>query len=267
MEKLNLLSNKISIILSFISQKFISAILSIPVIIAIISIIVILYYFNPSWVVPIFLFSIAIIPIILAYKITITVYRYSGYAEIVENRIYRRKEVGLAYICSCKNKKILLRKQTEEPFIGMWVLLGGYLRKGESFKQTIERRVLELTDGALKIKCQDKIAETNKDPNYLAYIISTGYTPAYDVLYETKKVIEEKSDEEGLITLSDIKEEDVKETPILRWMEVTEMNNNEEVLDTMKHIISALQKCREEKERPISTKYWKIDEEYLKKYR
>lgn len=266
MEKLNLLSNKISIILLFISQKFIRAILSIPVIIAIISIIAILCYFNPSWVVLIFLVSIAI-PIILAYKITIAVYRYSGYAEIVENRIHRRKEVGLAYIYSCKNNKILLRKQTEEPFIGRWVLLGGYLRKGESFKKTIERRVLELTNGTLKIKCQDKIAETNKDPNYIAYIISTGYTPAHDVLYEAKKVIEEKSDKEGLITLSDIKEEDVKETPILRWWEVTKMNKNEEVLDTMKHIISALQKCREEKERPISAKYWKIDEEYLKKYR
>lgn len=214
----------------------------------------------------IFLISIAI-PIILAYKITITTYRYSGYAEIVENRIYRRKEVGLVYICSCDTKKILLRKQTEEPFVGMWVFLGGYLRKSEPTKKTIERRVLELTDGTLKIKCQDKIAETNKDPNYVAYIISTGYVPAHDILYETKKVVEKKGDKEGLVTLSDIKEKDVKETPILRWWDVTEINRNEEILDTMKTIIYALQEGGKEKEHLISANYWKIDEEYFKNHK
>lgn len=255
------------------------------VILIIISLIAILIIWVPSIWIPRFSFSLFItwvilVPFIIALIIVMAIYKSSGYRKLVYDRIRRPDFVRLAYVRSITGK-ILLNKQTTEPFIGKWVLLGGYVAKEEKAlpktigkkkkyskgrasyeegfevpRETISRRVKVLTKDKLVLTTARLIAWTiDNDIDYESDLLSKGYIPAHDDVYEVFK-------KEGK---AEIEDTDITETTNLKWFDLEELKSNNDILDTIKELVVYVETIKLKKCNGYRyPKYWEIDESYLR---
>lgn len=199
-------------------------------------------------------FSTCAGPLIVAMGVTTLFYHRSGLKTLGWERYFKRAErktVGLSLV-QCDNKEILLNRQTEHPFMGMWIPLGGFFNpeKGdEDLRATAERRVKELAN--LEVVARNLLAQTVEGSDYGTYIrLVYDMLPAHDEIYQ---VVLEKGRRNKIVR------SDVVETEDLRWWsreEIANLDSDKEIPSFIKDVILYLSEKRES--RSAAPRFWDI---------
>lgn len=205
-------------------------------------------------------------PVIIAIMLARDAYERSGckkvFGERFETRIIRRRgKGGGAFIWCRKTRRILLNRQTGEPWIDMWLLLSGYVslepvkdntsRSYPDTRSAAEHRVFKLTKEKLKVTTRRRIAYARDKFNYRIESIEWGYPPIVGDIFEVEKVDKEA-----------IREEDVQQSDILKWWSIDEIHSSEHVHPFMKDLILYLSSPTYRNSKPDGPEYWSLDEPF-----
>jgi hypothetical protein len=203
------------------------------------------------------------VPVLIGVSITYWAYRSSGTREMVNLRYIKRiKErqgrAGLAFILCKKTGRILMNKQIEEPWLDMWLILGGNIRpknnrenENGDTRSAAERRVAKLTSGDLEVITRRLIAQTSDDFDYLAEAMAWGYPPVHADVFEVEKVDREE-----------ILESDIKESGSLRWWTIPEITKSNKIQPHIKDLVLYICSAGYRSDHPGGPEYWKLSEPF-----
>jgi ADP-ribose pyrophosphatase YjhB (NUDIX family) len=193
-------------------------------------------------------------PVGLAVLTTLAILTVSPYmtiaTELGRKRLHQTR-AGLAFITS-DTHKVLLVRQTEHPWINMWIMPGGYHNPGVGdrfLKDTAERRVRVALGNDSNLVARACLAKTNGSRAYRMALIDIGYVPVTDEVY----LMTNPND-------SPIQEKSVAGTENMRWFTCAEVkDSNLEVPPHMRELLLHLLGASGSSGHP---KFWTLQDDY-----
>ena len=217
-------------------------------------VVVIALWFQPHLIT--YCISVLLPTILAALVVSISIMQ-SRYLKVVIERALKRKDqhAGLAFLRSDKGR-VLLNRQTEPPWEGMWLLPGGYFNPTEGDQVTADtavRRLQKLEQSTTPFAAKVHVARTNDSYIYIELMLEYGHVPTLDEVYLVLTP--------GQVLLP---ETDVHENNNLRWVSPIEIRSDAyQVPPHMKELILYLLETNPSAPAP---RCWEILSEYQQFY-
>jgi ADP-ribose pyrophosphatase YjhB (NUDIX family) len=169
-----------------------------------------------------------VLPLVVGILIVDFIFVDSGYKKILDDRLRRPDKAGLA-VCISSSGRVLMNRQTEEPWKDYFLLPGGYFRPelDKTTGETAKRRLEKLTGAKIKFRPTIHIADLDIQSRVVqSYLAQQKYKFTVDNAWLIER------DDGNLVD-----ENEITQDGNLRWIDLDELEENRFIQYYMRELV------------------------------